>query len=148
MWAPHRRDVVALLALLDLAVAAQADGTRWVKSSSIAERHAVPSAFLEQIVHRLCQLGYVRTRRGPAGGVQLAQSPAQIRLGAVLRGLTERSAPVERAASLEAIVLEACARADAALVQSLDETTLEQLIEQASARGLVASRKSPLSFDI
>lgn len=42
---------------------------------------------LHKIVQDLAALGTVRTLRGATGGVRLAQSPADIRLGALIRAL-------------------------------------------------------------
>lgn len=147
MWSPQRREVVALLALLDLASEAEPRG--WVKTSAIAARHGIPSAFLEQIVYRLVQLGYVRSRRGPSGGLQLARAPAQIRVGAVLRTIGEHTArEVGAARTLEEMVIGACEDANGALEHALDALTLENLRERAVRGGLVRGGKSALSFDI
>lgn len=46
----------------------------------IAERTQVPAPYLAKIVHQLGRKGYVRTRRGVGGGVELAIDPARVTL--------------------------------------------------------------------
>lgn len=148
MWTPQRREVVALVALLDLATTG--DARSWVKTQHVAERHDIPLAFLEQITHRLCQAGLVTSRRGPAGGLRLARAAAAIRLGDVLRAVRGAEAPAEPAAprSLEQLVLARLGQAGLELERALDAITLEQLLEHAERLNLAARRKSALSFDI
>ena len=50
----------------------------------IAENLDIPSAFLAKIVQTLVQQGIVYSRKGPGGGVQLAQSPNELTLGQVV----------------------------------------------------------------
>lgn len=148
MWTPQRREVVALVALLDLATAG--DPCSWIKTQSIAARHSIPLAFLEQITHRLCQDGLLVSRRGPAGGLRLARPAAAIRLGDALRAVHGSAVGVEPAPprSLEQLVLQQLGQAGHELEQALDSTTLEQLVERAERSNLAARRKSALSFDI
>lgn len=53
----------------------------------IAERQAIPPRFLEQIFQDLKRAGLVSSKRGPRGGYQLALSPAEIRIGDIIRAL-------------------------------------------------------------
>lgn len=147
MWTPRRREVIALVALLDLALVAPTD--TWVKTQAIAARHDIPLAFLEQITHRLCQVGLLRSRRGPSGGLRLAKAPREVRVGEVLRAVAPREAVAEqRAHTLEALVLEQLTAVGAELSAALDQISLEQLCEGAERLGLVERVKTALSFDI
>jgi len=148
MWTPQRREVIALVAMLDLATGGPRAG--WVKTQAIAERHHIPLAFLEQIAHRLCQEGLLGSRRGPSGGLRLARAPSAIRVGEILRAVSTRE-PVEAAAAprdLEQLVTRSLAAANVELAQALDALTLERLCEDAERLGLSIRPKTALSFDI
>lgn len=148
MWTPQRREVIALVAMLDLATVGARAG--WVKTQTIADRHDIPLAFLEQITHRLCQEGLLGSRRGPTGGLRLARAPASIRVGDILRAVATKE-PAEAAStpvSFEQLVLRSLAEVGAGLSQALDALTLERLCEDAERLGLTSRPKSALSFDI
>jgi len=54
----------------------------------ISKRQDIPEKFLEQIITLLKGAGFVKTIRGPKGGVLLAKEPSQITMGDIVR-LTE-----------------------------------------------------------
>ncbi len=56
--------------------------------ADIAERHAISRNHLVKIVHRLGQAGYVQTRQGRNGGIELAKPAEKISVGEIVR-LTE-----------------------------------------------------------
>src|SRR6188474_3334919 len=74
----------AVRALFDIAFYNEGRPTQ-VKD--IAERQAIPPRFLEQIFQDLKRAGLVASRRGPRGGYQLAKTPAEIKLGDIVRAL-------------------------------------------------------------
>src|SRR5262249_9207196 len=47
----------------------------------------IPKGHVMQVVHRLAQLGYLRTTRGKKGGMRLAREAAEINVGAVVRDM-------------------------------------------------------------
>ncbi len=53
--------------------------------ADVARRMAMSEDHLLKVVQRLASLGYVQTIRGRHGGVRLAQTPADIRIGTVVR---------------------------------------------------------------
>ncbi len=71
-------------AMYDLAVNAAA-GPQSIKA--IAEREAIPEAYLEQLIALLKREGLVTSTRGAQGGYMLARRPEEISVGDVLRAL-------------------------------------------------------------
>lgn len=60
----------------------------------ISRRQDIPERFLEQIITILKGAHYVRTVRGPKGGVCLAKAPAKITLGEIIRLMEGPTAPI------------------------------------------------------
>ena len=71
-------------AMLDLSIYAQA-APQSIKA--IAQRQSIPEAYLEQLIGKLKKHGLVTSVRGAQGGYLLAEPPAQITVGQVLRAL-------------------------------------------------------------
>jgi Rrf2 family nitric oxide-sensitive transcriptional repressor len=53
----------------------------------MAEFYGISHNHLVKVVHRLAQLGYVRTTKGKGGGVELAIDPQTMKLGDIVRAL-------------------------------------------------------------
>jgi Rrf2 family nitric oxide-sensitive transcriptional repressor len=66
-----------------------------VSTQALAEAIDVPRNHVHKIVQDLAEAGFVRTFRGPQGGVTLAHDPATIAVGTVIRHLESRQAIVE-----------------------------------------------------
>ena len=102
----------------------------------IGVAYGISKNHLTKIVHELGRLGYLETLRGKRGGLRLARSPAEIRLGQLIATLEPDLALVEcfeaggcacRIAGdcrLQAILAEALA----AFVATLDRYTLADLL--------------------
>ncbi|MBU0952034.1 MAG: Rrf2 family transcriptional regulator [Elusimicrobia bacterium] len=60
----------------------------------MAKRQDIPEKFLEQIITLLKSAKYIKTVRGPKGGVYLAKPPAKITLGEIIRLMEGPTAPV------------------------------------------------------
>lgn len=60
----------------------------------IAKRQDIPEKFLEQIIVILKRAKYVKTVRGPKGGVFLAKHPSEITLGEIVRLMDGPTAPI------------------------------------------------------
>ncbi|MGA2090966.1 MAG: Rrf2 family transcriptional regulator [Endomicrobiales bacterium] len=60
----------------------------------ISKRQDIPERFLEQIVTILKGAGYVKTVRGPRGGIGLAKKPVDITLGEIIRLMEGPTSPI------------------------------------------------------
>lgn len=63
--------------------------------SEVAETYNISRHHLGQVVHSLAKLGYLQTRRGRGGGMQLALNPEEIRLGKLIRETEDQPVIVE-----------------------------------------------------
>ncbi|HPW16754.1 MAG TPA: Rrf2 family transcriptional regulator [Candidatus Aminicenantes bacterium] len=64
-------------------------------SREISEAQAVPQRFLEQILLLLKRAGYVKSRKGRAGGYALAKPPGEISVAEVIRVMDGPLAPID-----------------------------------------------------
>lgn len=62
--------------------------------AAIASAQCIPKKFLDAILLDLRNAGFVRSKKGPGGGVALARAPDEIRLGDVIRSLDGPLAPI------------------------------------------------------
>ena len=109
---------------------------RLVTKSEIAEVCNISKNHLAQVINQLSQLDYLSTQRGRNGGMVLARSAEQIRIGSVFRDV-EGNLPLAECfadADNTCPLTEACrlrvALQDAADVfyASLDDITLDALV--------------------
>jgi Rrf2 family protein len=75
----------ATRALLDLSL--RPEGL--VLIGDIATRQNIPLKYLQQILVALKQAGFIRSRKGPGGGVVLARPPEAITLGELIRAIDD-----------------------------------------------------------
>src|SRR3984893_9249005 len=111
---------------------------RLLSLSEIARNEDLPLAYLEQLVGELRRAGLVEGTRGVHGGYRLSRGPAMITVGDVYRVLEGEVAPVDCTA--EHYLPGTCARdlvcmsrsvwdrVQAAILQVLDSTTLDDLL--------------------
>lgn len=52
--------------------------------ADVAGFFGISAHHVGKVVHQLGRLGYVRNRRGPTGGIELARAPAEITVGRVV----------------------------------------------------------------
>lgn len=81
----------ALKIMLDLSIEY---GGPLVQMKEIAGRQDIPKKFLEQIVLILKGAKYIKTVRGPKGGITLGKEPAKITLGEIIRLIEGPTAPI------------------------------------------------------
>ena len=86
-----RRSEYGLRALVDLI---RHDGHGPIALAVLARRNNLPPKFLEQIMARLKQAGIVRTTLGAHGGYAMAEDPATVSIGRVIRLLDGALAPL------------------------------------------------------
>lgn len=68
---------------------------RLVTIRCISEAYGVSRNHLMKVVSLLTHLGYLKTQRGPGGGIRLARPPEQINLANVIRDTEEDLVMVE-----------------------------------------------------
>ena len=81
----------ALKIILDLSLSYN-KGITQIKD--ISKRQDIPTKFLEQIITTLKGAGYVKTVRGPRGGVFLAKPPSKITMGDIIRLMEGPTSPI------------------------------------------------------
>jgi Rrf2 family protein len=115
---------------------------RATQIKEIAERQAIPPRFLEQIFQDLKRAGLVASRRGPRGGYQLAKTPAEIRLGDIVRALegpiavsSPKDEHREGDATSRAVTEQTFAEVSRRIEACFDDVTIEDLCERGEALG-------------
>lgn len=109
-----------------------------VTIEAIARHHGVSRNHLMKVVQQLAHLGYVETTRGRGGGVRLAQPPAAISIGAVVRAVESDWAVVECMSPEDTCVITpACG------LRTLLEDAREAFLAVLDARTLADALGSP-----
>ena len=132
---------------------ARRGGAEPVALAEIAEAEGLPLAYLEHLVARLRRAGLVESRRGAHGGYLLAREPAQITMAEVVEALEGRIAPIECISSSPDGTISCVRESDpahicttkvlwtrvrAAIVHTLQETTLAELIPATPKKAVAA----------
>lgn len=115
-----------------------------VPTATIATAFGVSLHHLHKVVRALGGLGLVALHRGAGGGVELARSPDEIRIGAVVRALDDDKALVEcfQPGSVACVIAPACAlkgalkQAQEAFYAELDPLTLAAVVQGKRAARL------------
>lgn len=117
-----------------------AAGGRRATIAEIAASFNVSKTHLMKVVNKLGQQGYLDTIRGKGGGIRLARSPAQIRVGAVVRETEEDLAVAGCLAATGFCRIEGCCvlrhalrEATLAFLRTLDGYTLADLLAPGAA---------------
>ncbi|EFL52852.1 transcriptional regulator, BadM/Rrf2 family [Solidesulfovibrio fructosivorans JJ]] len=126
--------------ILDMALHA-VDGP--VRIKDVAARQGVSIKYLEKLVRELKQAGFVRSRRGPRGGHELAKPLSEITVGAIVRALEGDISLVECDGEgsgqscprlADCLTREVWAEAARAMHERLDAITLADLVAKADAK--------------
>lgn len=100
--------------------------------TEISEAYAISRNHLVKVVHQLGGLGYIRTRRGKQGGIELGRPPREINIGAVVRDV-EKTLDIVNCEDPSCPILPVCnlktafLNARNAFLGALDQYTLEDL---------------------
>jgi len=117
-------------------LAQQGDGLATI--SEITEFYQISRNHLVKVVHHLASKGFIKTTRGKHGGMQLAQPPALISVGRVIRSIepgfdlvecfsaSNRSCAISAVCGLKNILY----RASNEFLQKLDGYTLADVINE------------------
>lgn len=102
----------------------------------VAEAYSISRHHLVKVVNHLTKKGYLSTRRGRGGGIELAMRPSDIQIGYLIRS-TERSSPLVECMEPKTNTCPigsccglrgALSQAVGAFYESLDRYTLEDLL--------------------
>ncbi len=114
---------------------AAAAGDRLITIEETAKTYNISRAHLRKVVNILTRSGYVRARRGRAGGFTLAKPPEAINLGEVVRATEPDFALVECFATGSHCVITKCCQlpdvlneALSAFIGTLDRYTLADIV--------------------
>ena len=133
---------------------ARRGGVDPVPLSEIADGEGLPLAYLEHLVARLRRAGLIESRRGARGGYLLARPAAEITMAEVVEALEGSIAPIECISSgpdgtircsRESDPAHVCTtkllwtRVRASIVDTLRETTLDELIPATERQKVVAA---------
>ena len=143
--------MLALEAVLDVAYNARPDP---VQSKDITARQGIPQRYLEQVMQQLVHHGVLKGVRGPKGGYTLARERRRITVGDVVRvvdqvdAAAEDSEPVSQAELGEKVVAPLWDETREAILERLDEVSMEDLCRQAREMGIAHGAKMKPDFHI
>lgn len=104
--------------------------------TTISRAYGISRSHLVKVVARLAERGYVETTRGKGGGVRLARSPSEIRVGDVVRDMEAELGIVEclERGGGHCVIAPGCrlkgvlAEAMQAFLATLERYTMEDLV--------------------
>lgn len=109
-----------------------------VRIQDIADRQGVSAKYLEKLIRKLKDVGYIKSKRGPNGGHSLARPAAEILIGEVVRALEGDASLVEcRTGKKDCARLDVCLtrriwkEASDAMYDRLNSITLADLLADA-----------------
>ena len=147
-----KKTMFAIEAVLDVAFHV---GEHPVRSGDITERQRIPKRYLEQVLQHLVRAGILNGKRGPRGGYRLGRDKSQITLGEVVRVVRRLEAETEPndmsvgSPLAHEVVWPMWENLRAEMMSRLDTVTIEDLCQQARAKGLrVEAKPQPSEFTI
>lgn len=136
MLRTSRKTLLAIEAVVDVALHARPDP---VQSRELTKRQGVPQRYLEQVMQQLVHEGILRGVRGPKGGYTLARERRRITVGEIVRlvDAMERKDETTTVSELaDQVIRPLWDEIGTLTLERLDKVTIEQLCEDALARGL------------
>jgi Rrf2 family protein len=111
--------------------------------NDIAVANKIPKKFLDAILGELRNAGFVQSRKGKDGGYRLARTPAEIKVGHVIRVLDGPLAPIQCASRTQYQPCEDCDEATCqvrhmmlevrqAIAEVLDNRSLAEMRDSAN----------------
>jgi len=145
----------AICGIFDLAYNADLEP---VQLRVIGERQAIPPRYLEQIFQRLRRAGLVAGKRGPGGGYTLARGTTEITLRDVVEAVegpfecddeaSVPAAPADPGEAREGGPQFLWPKVAARFAAILEETTIEDLCQEAAHRGVPRAAAEFLTYQI
>lgn len=116
--------------------------TSTVTINEIAKQFDVPKNHLIKVVARLSKLNWVVATRGRAGGLRLGVSPAQLRLGDVLRELESKTSLINCGEPLcvlsgQCNLKEILDHGLNSFYQEMNKYTLQSVIDQKTQQAVI-----------
>ncbi len=112
-----------------------------IKINEIAQAQKIPTRFLEIILNQMKHGGLLESKRGFYGGYTLIRSPDEITVGEILRLMDKSSETLYRITGMvrddqrfegSGIFLSMWTKAHRAMIDVLDNTTIQNLLDQSS----------------
>ena len=132
-----RRTEYGLRAMVQLA---RQTPRTYIQAKDLAKQERLPNKFLEAILLALRRGGFLESKIGREGGYRLSRSPADIRVGDLIRRLEGRLSIKEGEARTDHSPGEVAVhllneKLTEATDAALDDMTLEQLLEHVNRAG-------------
>jgi Rrf2 family protein len=109
-----------------------------VRIQDVAERQGVSAKYLEKLIRKLKDVGFIKSKRGPRGGHSLARPASEILIGEVVHALEGDNSLVEcRTGKEDCDRIEVCltrklwTEAADAMYAHLNSITLADLLDDA-----------------
>ena len=140
------RGQLAVSAMTDLALRQK---MRPVALSTISARQGTSLSYLEQLFSALRRAGLVDSTRGPGGGYTLARNTDQISVAEIILAVENlksddmQSLAAGQAAQVKSMTGELWSTFNARVMEYLQSVTLQDLVAQQHAKGVVAEERSP-----
>ena len=140
------RGQLAVSAMTDLALRQK---MRPVALSTISARQGTSLSYLEQLFSALRRAGLVDSTRGPGGGYTLARNTDQISVAEIILAVENlksddmQSLAAGQAAQVKLMTGELWSTFNARVMEYLQSVTLQDLVAQQHAKGVVAEERSP-----
>lgn len=123
-------------------------GMEPLSSKEIAAKQGMPSRYLEQMMQKLVRAGILRGVRGPRGGYLLAREKRRITVADICAAIAEDETIPPSTPLGNQVVVPAIRKFQESQVVHLQEMTLAELYEQASARNIRKSSEEHNDFTI
>ena len=140
------RGQLAVSAMTDLALRQK---MRPVALSTISARQGTSLSYLEQLFSALRRAGLVDSTRGPGVGYTLARRADQVSVAEIILAVENlksddmQSLAAGQAAQVKSMTGELWSTFNARVMEYLQSVTLQDLVAQQHAKGVVAEERSP-----